>query len=574
MSAFFRLLARRFMGSLLFVGFLTSGPALAAPPSAHADHEVGFLVAAPDRGFMGNEEIRDLFDAFAKKHNASLLHVTDARTQRSAQAALQLLAKRGAKKVVILPLFYSIDEARYAALLTALDGKQALPLEWAQPFGASYFAVEALADRLRALPPAQDRRLVVVGTGASDEASVARISAQLHRIAEHASRGLGFKRIATAVWPEPRTAKEEDLRNQAQAALKETAGAVVVQLHLGRKLDSMMAFSSTVKRALPADAQLLAEESLTPLVLTWMQREANRRLPLTASQVGVVIAAHGSDWHWNETMRTALHSLETRYKVEYAFSMADPPILERAVRRLDERGVRAIVIVRVFGMRDSFKRDIEQLIGHDIEADALRTGERHEHADADSGHGDHGLGSGPAARIRSAAVLTSAGGVDDHPLFAKALVARAKELSRDPGQETVILTAHGTSGDKRNAQWIALLESIAGKMRENGGAAFREIRVATWREDWPDKSEPWVARVRGWVEQAGRDGSVIVIPARTNGTGPEAKLLSGLNYRLGAGFAPHPLFARWVDEQVIEGLDSRLSPGPSRKGEATRAHHH
>lgn len=574
MSASFRLLARRLMGSLLLVGILASGPALAAPPSAHADHEVGFLVAAPDRGFMGNEEIRDLFDAFAKTHNASLLHVTDARTQGSAQAALQLLAKRGAKKVVILPLFYSIDEARYAALLTALDGKQALPLEWAQPFGASYFAVEALADRLRALPPAQDRRLVVVGTGASDEASVARISAQLHRIAEHASRGLGFKSVATAVWPEPRTAKEEELRNQAQAALKETAGAVVVQLHLGRKLDSMMAFSSTVKRGLPADAQLLAEESLTPLALTWMQREANRRLPLAAGQVGVVIAAHGSDWHWNETMRTALHSLETRYKVEYAFSMADPPILERAVRRLDERGVRAIVIVRVFGMRDSFKREIEQLIGHDIEADALHAGERHEHADADSGHGDHGHGSGPAARIRSAAVLTSAGGVDDHPLFAKALVARAKELSSDPGKETVILTAHGTSGDKRNAQWIALLESISGKMRENGGAAFREIRVATWREDWPDKSEPWVARVRGWVEQAGRDGSVIVIPARTNGTGPEAKLLSGLNYRLGAGFAPHPLFARWVDEQVIEGLDSRLSPGTARKGEATRAHHH
>lgn len=94
--------------------------------------------------------------------------VTDARTQGSAQAALGVLAKRGAKKVVVLPLFYSADEARYAVLRTALDGKQALPLEWTQPFGASYFAVEALADRLRALPPAQDRRLIVVGTGASD----------------------------------------------------------------------------------------------------------------------------------------------------------------------------------------------------------------------------------------------------------------------------------------------------------------------------------------------------------------------------------------------------------------------
>lgn len=573
MSVFIRLLARRLIGCLLFVGFLSSGPALAAPARAYADHEIGFLVAAPDRGFMGNEEIRDLFDTFARKHNAFLLHVTDARTQGSAQAALGVLAKRGAKKVVVLPLFYSADEARYAVLRTALDGKQALPLEWTQPFGASYFAVEALADRLRALPPAQDRRLIVVGTGASDEASHGRISDQLRRIAGHAARGLGFKSVEPTVWPEPRIAQEEELRSQAQATLKQAAGAVVVQLHLGRKLDSMMAFSNTVKRALPPDGQLLAEESLTPLALTWMQREANRRLPLAAGQVGVVIAAHGSDWHWNETMRTALRSLESRYKVEYAFSMADAPILERAVRRLDERGVRATVIVRVFGMQDSFKSDIERLIGRDIEAGAAHPGQ-HEHGHADSGHRDHGHDSSPAARIRSAAVLTTAGGLDDHPLFAKALVARAKELSRDPKKETVILTAHGTNEDTRNAQWIALLESIADKMRANGGAAFREIRVATWREDWPDKREPWVARVRGWVEQAGRDGGVIVIPARTNGTGPEAKLLTGLDYRMGAGFAPHPLFARWVEEQVLQALDSRLSAGPSRKAEATPAHRH
>lgn len=556
MSMLIRLFARPLVGCLLFAGFLSSGPALAAPARVDADHEVGFLVAAPDRGFMGNEEIRDLFDAFAQRHNASLLHVTDARTRDSAQAALQALTKRGAKRVVVLPLFYSVDEARYTILRSALDGKQALPLEWAQPFGASYFAVEALADRLRVLPPAQDRRLVVAGTGASDEAGLERISAQLRRIAEHAARGLGFKSIEIAVWPEPRTVNEEQLRRQAQARLGEAPGAVVVQLHLGRKLDSMMAFSSTVKRALPADGQLLAEESLTPLALAWMRREANRRLPLTAAQVGVVVAAHGSDWHWNETVRTALRSLESRYQVEYAFSMADAPILERAVRRLDERGVRATVIVRVFGMQDSFKSEIERLIGRDIEANAAQP-EQADLGHAGSGHGDHGHGSGPAARIRSAAVLTTAGGLDDHPLFAKALVARAKELSRDPGRETVILTAHGTKEDARNAQWIALLESIADKMRANGGAAFREIRVATWREDWPDKREPWVARVRGWVEQASRDGGVIVIPARTNGTGPEAKLLTGLDYRMGAGFAPHPLFARWVEEQVLQALESR-----------------
>lgn len=567
MSAFIHLLARRFL-TFLCVAFLQAPHALAAP--AGADHEIGFLVAAPDRGFMGNEEIRDLFDVFAKNHNAVLLHVTDGRTRDSAQAALAMLAQRGARKVAVLPLFYSADEARYATLRNALDGKQVLPLDWASPFGASYYAVEALADRLRALPPGPGRRLVVAGAGASDEASLARISAQLRRIAEHAAAGLGFHDIETAVWPEPRITNEDSLRDLAHAKLKEAAGAVVVQLHLARKLDSMMAFSNTVKRALPATSQFVGEESLTPLALTWMRREANRRLPLTTARVGVVVAAHGSDWHWNEAMRSALRPLEARYQVEYAFSMADAPVLERAVRRLDDRGVRATVIVRVFGMKDSFKDEIERLIGHDIEADAAHAGHP---SHATSIHGGHGHGDGAAARIRSAAVLTTAGGLDDHQLFAAALIERAKELSRTPGRETVILTAHGTREDARNAQWIELLESVAGKMRANGGAAFRDIRVATWREDWPDKREPWVTLVRGWVEEAGRDGDVIVIPARTNGTGPEAKLLDGLNYRLGTGFAPHPLFARWVDEQVVQTLGSRLSAGAPAESKVTRHQH-
>lgn len=230
--------------------------------------------------------------------------------------------------------------------------------------------------------------------------------------------------------------------------------------------------------------------------------------------------------------------------------------------------MRTTVIVRVFGMNDSFKADIERLIGHDVEAGQ---GAR-EHAHAGHGHGDHGHAAGPVPRIRSSAVLMSAGGLDDHPLFAKALVERAKELSRDPSKEPVILTAHGTNDDARNAEWIALLESIAGKMRAHGGGAFRDIRVATWREDWPDKREPWVARVRGWVEQAGKDADVIVIPARTNGTGPEASLLSGLKFRLGSGFAPHPLFAAWVEEQVTQAL--RVQPSPPRNAGASHTHHH
>lgn len=313
----------------------------------------------------------------------------------------------------------------------------------------------------------------------------------------------------------------------------------------------------------------LGEAKLSPLALTWMEREANRALPWSAGQIGVVIAAHGSDWHWNESMRSALQALQQEYKLEYAFSMADAPVLERAVRRLNERGARKIVIVRVFGMRDSFQAEIERLTGADIEAD--RGHAQHPAGGGHGAHGAHGVSSAP--RIRSAALLTSVGGLDDHPLFAQALLARASALSHNPGRETVILTAHGTHDDACNAEWLGLLESLAANMRAHGGV-FRHIRVATWREDWPEKRAPWVQRVRDWVEQDSRDGEVIVIPARTNGTGPEAELLAGLHFQLGSGFAPHPLFATWLREQIDQAWPHTDRLFSSARDEAAAIHPH
>lgn len=92
--------------------------------------------------------------------------------------------------------------------------------------------------------------------------------------------------------------------------------------------------------------------------------------------------------------------------------------------------------------------------------------------------------------------------------------------------------------------------------------------------DTPNRRRTQAAAINLALEQAGRDGEVIVIPARTNGTGPEARLLSGLNYRLGTGFAPHPLFARWMDEQVLQALGSRLSTRPAPRAASTTHHRH
>src|SRR5690606_4400239 len=114
------------------------------------------------------------------------------------------------------------------------------------------------------------------------------------------------------------------------------------------------------------------------------------------------------------------------------------------------------------------------------------------------GHG-HGAPAAPQPRIRTAALVTTVGGVEDSEHFAAALLDRARSLSNDPARETIVLVAHGDGNDATNARWRGLLASLAKQMKQAGGDAFRAIEVGTWREDWPAEREPEVKAIRALV---------------------------------------------------------------------------
>lgn len=76
-----------------------------------------------------------------------------------------------------------------------------------------------------------------------------------------------------------------------------------------------------------------------------------------------------------------------------------------------------------------------------------------------------------------------------------------------------------------------------------GGSSLPLLLLISKREDWPAKRKPWIDKVRALVADANRDGGrALVLPARTMGAGPAPRLLEGLDFELGEGFAPHPLF--------------------------------
>ncbi|AKH38589.1 MULTISPECIES: hypothetical protein [Nitrosomonas] len=83
-------------------------------------------------------------------------------------------------------------------------------------------------------------------------------------------------------------------------------------------------------------------------------------------------------------MREAAQLLMNRYQIEFVFSMADQSTIERAIRKLERRGAKAAIIVRSFTMmEESFRREIERMVGLDIENKAQNTSAHEVHVDKD-----------------------------------------------------------------------------------------------------------------------------------------------------------------------------------------------
>lgn len=542
-----------------------------APVAVAATTEAanGVLVVTPDRGFLGNEEVRDAFNTFAAGRNAELLFVAGKRSETILDQSLDTLARRGAKRISVLPLVVSAADARWQLARGWLEARQlhGTPLAIAPVYGASYLAAEDLAARLRDVHT-DKTRLLLVGYGASSASEATAMRADMARIAGFAST-LGADAIRTAVFPARDTKEAKALRQQATDAIRAAHDTLVLPLAFAPRDDSMMDFAGWYADDLPKDAQSAASPMAGADALAeWMAHAAAQAStgssPVGTGDVGVIVLAHGADWFWNQDIMTSLAPVAAQHKLAWAFSMADPVVVERAVRQLEKQDVRAIVIVRVFGMADSFRGSVERMIGADVENPghdgAAMHGMAHHDMQMMMDHAGMAMphaSLAAAPRIRSRLPIVTVGGVGDDPLFARSLLEQARGLSKHPARETVILVAHGQGDDQANQRWIDLLDSLARQMRADGGSDFRAIRVATWREDWPDKNKAAVAQVRAMVEEASRnDGRALVIPARTNGRGAEDRYLAGLDFGWGQGFAQSPLFAAWVEQQIRQGTEA------------------
>lgn len=570
-----------FLFFALLAGFITQAKSMAAEPDA----KTGILLVTADRGFLGNQEIGDGFDLFAAGRNADILYVADARSKDVLDQKLEELTVKGAERVIVLPLFISSADARWQRAKSWLEGYagKGVNIQIGSLYGTSYLAVEDLSDRLRNAPT-DKKKLLLVGYGATDAQSSEQMKSELKRMGEFASTASGDD-IQAAVAPTRGTAK--DLQQQYNAAIKNSADALVVPVMLAFRADSMMSFDSSLAYSVPKGAQLVTSLFSTSAGLQqWMAYATNQVLLQTSNKgpedVGAIALAHGADWFWNQAIRDSLAPVAKHHPLVFTFSMGEQPTTERAVRELEKKQVHGIVLVRIFGEASSFLPAVLRMIGADVASGETGHAGHDGHMGMDMDmshghggmmmHGDHAMSTLAAPpRIRTSLPIVSVGGVEDSPYFAKALLANARSVSIDPSRETIILTAHGAGADADNDHWLGLLGNLAKQMKGEDGYNFKDIRYVTWREDWPEKSKPELAKARKLVEDINASGGrALIVPARINGRGAANDYLKGLNFGWSQGFAQTPYFNQWFEDQVKQGIGQLTG---AKSAEHVHEHH-
>lgn len=269
-----------------------------------------------------------------------------------------------------------------------------------------------------------------------------------------------------------------------------------------------------------------------------VRSDAAPQTPRTAGATGVLVIAHGGSARWNGLVRDTVKQADLHAPVEVAFGMGMHPqevhAFQEGVEQLEQQGVSRVVVIPL--LVSSFSevfRQYEYLFGIQPQSQWPEAG--------------------APVTLKIPVVMGRA--LDDHPAVAEILLERARELSRDPANETVIVVAHGPNEDADNQRWLQRIQRLAQQVQHTGG--FRDVQGFTIRDDAPDSVRADAeAALRKAVETASGQGRVLVVPLLIAQGGIEQKIptiLKGLSYAYnGHTLLPHDKVAQWIAQQAAQ----------------------
>jgi sirohydrochlorin ferrochelatase len=279
-----------------------------------------------------------------------------------------------------------------------------------------------------------------------------------------------------------------------------------------------------------------------------------------AGESGILLLAHGGNAEWNARVTELAAQVDKSTPTEVAFGMATRANIQAAVDRLAARGVTAIVAVPLFvSSWSSVVASTEYLLGQRADAPAdLAAFATMNHAQP---AGTSGSNAAPARHeVHSAADATSpvkspvpirmTRALNDHPIVADILASRARSISRNPSEESVVIVAHGPTGDDENRRWLADMASLAERVASVD--RFAAIDYLTLRDDAPKAVRDQVTiELRDLVVRRIQEGRrVLIVPLLVSFGGIERGLrqrLEGLTYTMAdAGLVPDDRLVTWV----------------------------
>ena len=120
--------------------------------------KTGFLLVAPDRGFLGNREIEALFGAFKKSYPSALAlagrdyNGIESGYSAYLKRAVDELKEVGVTKIVAIPLFFSPADPIFQKVVPHLPAyASGRAIRWAAPMRESPLTAQILLDRIERL---------------------------------------------------------------------------------------------------------------------------------------------------------------------------------------------------------------------------------------------------------------------------------------------------------------------------------------------------------------------------------------------------------------------------------------
>ncbi|WP_339278887.1 CbiX/SirB N-terminal domain-containing protein [Paenibacillus sp. FSL W8-1187] len=147
--------------------------------------------------------------------------------------------------------------------------------------------------------------------------------------------------------------------------------------------------------------------------------------------------------------------------------------------------------------------------------------------------------------------------IDDEPEIAELLLRQARELSRDPAREALLVVGHGSIEPVFHERWRSSLQRLGERLREGGGFARAETAMLL-----PDEAADRLREMRSRRPEE----TVIVVPAFlsqgffTSTVIPSR--LGELEYEYdGRAMLPDAAVPRWLARQALQWMQRMRQAG-------------